>query len=94
MREDENTAGEYGYPVLNGHGINPDMIVTHPVSDGERVILCSDGYPFVQRSYEDSEAELAKLLEEDPLLYKNYKSTKGQGINAVSFDDRAWVEIG
>ena len=42
--EYENKNCKYGYPVLNGCGINEEMIVEHPIPEGESVIICSDGY--------------------------------------------------
>lgn len=74
-----------GYPVLCGCGINDSMITIHPVYEGDNVILCSDGYPQVCDTLEESEEKLQQLLQEDPLLI---------GMNTDSFDDRAWVKVG
>ena len=89
----ENVPGVYGYPVLNGHGICEEMIVVHPVSAGERVVLCSDGYPEVCSTREKSERYLRKVIEEDPLLMSLHPSTKGVLAGQQSFDDRAWVSL-
>ncbi|MBE5999874.1 MAG: hypothetical protein E7239_00495 [Sarcina sp.] len=89
----ENTTEEYGYPVLNGHGINKEMIQTYDVYEGQKIILCSDGYPYIYDTLEKSEKELKKLLDRDPLLFREKKSTKGLAPGALSFDDRTWVEI-
>lgn len=91
--EYENKNCKYGYPVLNGCGINEEMIVEHPIREGESVILCSDGYPYVCDSLEASERKLHELLQNDRLLIWNYKSTKGVQYGADSFDDRAWVKV-
>lgn len=91
--EFENKLCEYGYPVLNGTGINVDLMRVYPINAGERVILCTDGYPFICETLEESERRLLNLLEKDPLLMNDYKSTKGIQHGAYSFDDRAWVEI-
>ena len=90
----ENKLCEYGYPVLNGTGINVDLMRVYSINAGERVILCTDGYPFICETLEESERRLSNLLESDPLLMNDYKSTKGIQHGAYSFDDRAWVRIG
>lgn len=90
----ENIPGKYGYPVLNGEKICEEMIKIYPVKEGNKVILCTDGYPVVGKSWEESEAILEEILIKDPLLIGEYKSTKGIQPGANSFDDRTWVEIG
>lgn len=95
----ENESGnEYGYPVLNGRGVNKTLIKLYAVHPGEEVILCSDGYPKVCSSLKDSEQVLLDVLKEDPLLIGEnrygYMSTKAHEIGNVSFDDRAWVKLG
>jgi len=94
----ENESGsEYGYPVLNGRGVNEALIKVYTVREGETVVLCSDGYPVVCSSLEESEEALAEVLREDPLLIgKNrygFVTTKACGIENTSFDDRAWVKL-
>lgn len=81
----------YGYPVLNGHGINDNMVSVYPIFAGQKVILCSDGYPKICGSLQESEYILKKIIEEDPLLINQYKSTKGCALGADSYDDRAWI---
>ena len=90
----ENASVENGYPVLNGHSINKDLMIVHKVYEAQRVVLCSDGYPEICDTYEKSEEKLREIIEKDPLLIGDYKSTKGVAIGANSFDDRTWVEIG
>lgn len=92
--EYENKDCEYGYPVLNGKGINRKMISEYKIYEGQTVILCSDGYPYVCDSLEESEKTLMELLRTDVLLISKYKSTKGLQDGAKSFDDRAWIKIG
>ena len=92
-RQFENQSGENGYPILNGQRINENLIKIYEVKEGEKVILCSDGYPEICSTFDQSEVKLAALLESDPLLIKDFKSTKGVEIGAQSFDDRTWVEI-
>lgn len=90
----ENKDGKYGYPVLNGAGINAGMIREYSLIEGQPVILCTDGYPYVCNSLSESEKKLSELLHKDRLLITEYKSTKGVTLGAQSFDDRAWVKLG
>lgn len=89
----ENIPGEFGYPVLNGRGIEPSMIKSYKVSAGDEVILASDGYPKLCRSLVESEAALRQVLEEDPMFFRTYRSTKGIKKGNVSFDDRAYCRF-
>lgn len=70
------------------------------------IILASDGYPELKSTLEESEQALHKILEEDPLLFRQFKSTKGKIVKppsfgdhsskktgATSFDDRTYVRI-
>ena len=94
----ENKSGDiYGYPVLNGCGINRDMIQVYDLPCDTPVILCSDGYPVQKNTLLESEEVLDSILEEDPLLIgKNpfgYRATKAYKEGADSFDDRAWIKF-
>ncbi|GCE09255.1 hypothetical protein KDAU_65840 [Dictyobacter aurantiacus] len=42
---------------------------------------------------EASELALQEVLQEDPLLFRKYKTTKGLQRGNVSFDDRAYIKI-
>lgn len=89
----ENQSGAWGYPVLNGQGICPDMIVTYMVHPGDEVVLASDGYPCLMSTLEKSEQALNDVLRDDPLCYRIYRSTKGLLEGAISFDDRCYCRI-
>jgi len=84
---------EYSYCVLDGFKINPKQVKIIDVNKNETIILASDGYPKLFNSLGESENYLKYILENDPLCYKLYKSTKGKGVNLNSFDDRAYVKI-
>ena len=88
-----NRECEYGYPVVNGSPIPESMIFVYKINSGDEVILASDGYPFLCNSLEESEKLLEKELKENPLCYKNYKSTKGVSKGNCSFDDRTYVKF-
>lgn len=89
----ENKPGKFGYPVLNGQGIRPSMIKRYRVNPGEEIVLASDGYPALKGSWQESEKALQDLLEQDPMCFRLYPSTKGIKPGNVSFDDRAYCRI-
>lgn len=89
----ENQPGEFGYPVLNGMGIEPSMICTYKVQEGDEIILASDGYPKLGKDLAESEANLQQLMEEDPMCFRKYLCTKGLKEGNSSFDDRAFCRI-
>ncbi len=57
------------------------------------IILASDGYPLLKNSLEASEQALHHILENDPLLFRLYKATKGVQDGHVSYDDRAYIKL-
>ena len=89
----ENKAGEFRYAVLNGMGIEPSLIKTYKVNAGDEVILASDGYPVLCGGLRECEDTLQALLQEDPMCFRKYRSTKGLKAGNVSFDDRAFCRI-
>lgn len=88
------SAGDYYYAAIDGFAIPLNGIrvekIPHTVTT---VVLASDGYPFLRKSLAESEQALAHLLRRDPLLFQEYKSTKGLVVGNVSFDDRAYVKV-
>ena len=89
----ENKKEKYGYPVLNGMGIEPELLRIYKVKNGDEIILASDGYPKLRSNLEESEAELQKIITEDPLCFRLFPSTKGIKAGNISFDDRAFCRI-
>lgn len=89
----ENKIGPFGYPVLNGTGIEPAFIQTYPVTPGDEIILASDGYPTLEKNLEETEQTLKHILEKDPLCFQLFPSTKGVKEGNVSFDDRTYCRI-
>ena len=87
----------YGYPILNGCGINKEMVKVYTLPCETTVILCSDGYPALKNTLMESEESLSRLLGEDPLLIGQnsieYLATKGFKKGTDSFDDRAWIKF-
>ncbi|MFJ7830655.1 hypothetical protein ACQKL6_14450 [Peribacillus sp. NPDC097197] len=89
----ENKNSEFSYGVLNGQPINSAYLNVYTVESGAEVILGSDGYPRLFSTLKESEGYLKKILVEDPLCYKRYKSTKGVEEGQLSFDDRAYIKF-
>lgn len=87
-------AGQYWFSVIDGFAVPDEGIGVLPLSsDIETVVLASDGYPAVKDSLAASEQTLQEILRDDPLLFRQYKATKGLQPGNVSFDDRAYVKI-
>lgn len=88
-----NRPGEYGYFVFDGFTM-PDWPVTSiPVSQGDEVVLASDGYPYLRRTLAKSEEALATLRREDPQLIHRFRSTKGFLPGSDAFDDRTYLRF-
>lgn len=86
--------GDFWYPVLDGFTVPEKGIKALPIPpDVDTIILATDGYPILRNNLEDSEAELQRLLLSDPLLFRQYKSTKGVRSGNESFDDRAYIKL-
>ena len=96
---------EFAYYVIDGFewagfeselsGREPETgLLIFPVTEphGE-IILASDGYPELLPSLAETEASLAGVLREDPLCYKEFRTTKGCYSGNLSFDDRAYIRF-
>ena len=88
-----NGTGKYSYPLLDGGSFDTSRILSTPVSEGDTVILATDGYPKLFDTLRESESYLAYVIENDPMCYKIHISTKGIEKDNVSFDDRAYVKF-
>jgi hypothetical protein len=89
-----NRPGRFGFDMLDGIS-RPlyERIKTYRLSPGDEVILASDGYPELCRTLEQSEAQLERVLKEDPLCYIENISTKGVKSGNISFDDRSYLKF-
>ena len=87
-------AGEYSYSIVDGFPVTNHGIIVKPIPDYiDNVILATDGYPILKDSLKESENALNEILNNDPLLFREYKSTKGVSKDNVSFDDRAFIKV-
>ena len=93
----ENKNNPYGYCVFNG-SCSPDnfpieKVTILSVERNTEIIFASDGYPLLKKNLEESEKYLEKIIEKDPLCYREYLSTKGLKEGFYSFDDRTYVRF-
>lgn len=84
----------FSYYVLDGFFTNFAAVqVVKLEGHPKDIALGSDGYPRLHASLHTSELELASLLKEDPLCFRENRSTKGLGEGNRSFDDRAYLRV-
>jgi hypothetical protein len=88
-----NRAIPYGYGVVNGHAIPETFIEIFDASKAHEIILASDGYLKLFPTLQQSEDHLFKALRDDPMLYRQYKQTKGFYSGNISFDDRTYIRF-
>lgn len=88
-----NYDGPFGYGVLNGSAVPKTHIEVFPASGAREIIFASDGYPTVLGTLASTEAELKRVLTEDPLMYKLHPQVKGVKKGHISFDDRAYIRF-
>ncbi|TNE31818.1 MAG: hypothetical protein EP349_03355 [Alphaproteobacteria bacterium] len=88
-----NVGNTYGFGVIDGNTVPDKFIETIDVPDGAEVILASDGYPVLKNSLEESEAALADILAQDPLLIGDYPQPRALVTGGISFDDRSWLKF-
>ena len=84
----ENRTGPFGYPVLNGQGIEPALIKVYPVKPGDEVVLASDGYPVLKETLADSEKALQEILAEDPLCFRACHRAGGRAVDPLPAEPR------
>ncbi len=92
--QNRELSSDFNYHVLDGflpakRGIRIERIP----DDCRQLVLASDGYPDPRMTLAESERVLGKLLEQDPLLFRSLRSTKGAYPGQRSFDDRAYIRI-
>ena len=88
-----NAKGEFSYGVFNGDKIPEDKIIIYKVKDGDEIVLASDGYPFLEKTLEESEKRLNEEIKNNPLCDGEFRSTKGLAKGNNSFDDRTYIRF-
>ena len=86
---------EFAYEAIDGFSVREDLakIVAVP-SMCKSIILGSDGYPTLFPTLFATEEHLKQVLENDPLCFRENRSTKGLQQNQNSYDDRTYAKIG
>ena len=85
---------EFRYGVIDGFKVPQSEIKVIKLTDPTQIILATDGYPRLFETLDQSEKYLKKVLQNDPLCFQEFKSTKGLQPGNISFDDRAYLNIG
>ena len=88
-----NKDGDFGYGVIDGTGINKNLIKVYKLKAGDTVVLSSDGYPKLFPTLAQSEEYLAQVLKSDPLSINENKQTKMKMGAHLSFDDRCYLSF-
>ncbi|MEH7235376.1 hypothetical protein [Bacillus sp. JJ1562] len=85
---------QYGFEIINGFPVDFSKVkIIEVPANAKSIVLASDGYPFLKSSLIESEEILHKVLEEDPLCFRTYKSAKGLVKGNLSFDDRTYLKF-
>ena len=91
---ENKTGSPFAYAVVNGDYIDDSLVEVIAVPDEVReIVLASDGYPQVRSTLNETERELQLLIREDPLLCREFRSTKPVLPGNNSFDDRTYLRI-
>ena len=94
MFQNNPTVGDYWYPAVDGFTIPTAGIIIKTIPDDvDTIVLASDGYPVLKDNLQESESILQDNLLRDPLIFREYKSTKGMSNGDVSYDDRAFIKV-
>ncbi|EGA90856.1 hypothetical protein GPDM_03140 [Planococcus donghaensis MPA1U2] len=89
-----NPESHLSYAVVNGFPIPNALIKIIDVpEDVEYISLATDGYPKIFSTLAETEAELQRLLEIDPLCIKENIGTKAKLKGNCSYDDRTYIKV-
>jgi glycerophosphoryl diester phosphodiesterase len=82
------------YSVIDGFRIARQHVRIIPLDFRPwEIVLASDGYPLLRPTLAESEEELRKLREEDPLNISRFQATKAFHPDFNSFDDRSYIRL-
>ena len=82
------------YSVIDGFTIDRRHVRIIPLDFRPwEIVLASDGYPVLCPTLEESEQQLQKQREEDPLNIGTFQATKAFHPDFYSFDDRSYVRL-
>lgn len=81
------------FSVVDGTEIAMEHVRVIPAHGAHEIVLATDGYPHLMPTLGESERELQRIIEEDPLMTGRYKATKAVMEGNLSFDDRCYVRF-
>jgi hypothetical protein len=85
---------KFSYGAFDGFPIPKKFLkVIKVASQINKIALATDGYPQILSTLEDSERELKKAIEADPLCIGKNMGTKCIKKGSESYDDRAYLSI-
>lgn len=95
LLQNSSYESDFTYYALDGiTTIEKEHIHIAPLSPNTKeIVLSSDGYPTLKATLQETEDYLAYILQEDPLCYTLYRSTKGLVQGNISYDDRVYVRF-
>ncbi|MCP2033580.1 glycerophosphoryl diester phosphodiesterase [Planomicrobium sp. HSC-17F08] len=92
--QNEDPSCSLSYAVVNGFPIPLELIKTLEVPEHvTSMSFATDGYARIFPTLEETENELQKLLEVDPLCIKENIGTKAKMIGNRSYDDRTYIRV-
>lgn len=91
--QNNHADNQYSYAVIDGFRVDQRDIKIIKTTNVKEVVLASDGYPVIFPTLSETEDYLKQILEDDPLCYKIFKSTKGLLKGNASFDDRSYIRF-
>jgi glycerophosphoryl diester phosphodiesterase len=82
------------YSVIDGFPIDRLHVLIVPLDFRPwEIVLASDGYPVLCPTLQESEEQLKKQREEDPLNIGRFQATKAFHPDFNSFDDRSYIRF-
>jgi glycerophosphoryl diester phosphodiesterase len=82
------------YSVIDGFPIYRRHVRIIPLDFRPwEIVLASDGYPVLCPTLAESEQQLQKQREEDPLNIGTFQATKAFHPDFNSFDDRSYIRL-
>lgn len=92
--QNAKTQNPFNYTMLDGEPVPMDYIKVYRLpADVHQLVLATDGYPVLMQNLEESEKELHRLLQEDPLCIGPLLATKGVQPGYHSNDDRTYLRL-
>jgi hypothetical protein len=89
-----DTGHPYDFAVIDGTPVPRKHRHVHRLDSlPQEIVIASDGYPILLATLDQSEAYLRDLNANDPLCFRENKSTKGLSPGLNSFDDRTYIRF-